>query len=326
MRNWMGAFFKTLIKRLVMVAVILMPSLVLFLPAIWQFKSAVLNIPCIYIIAILLVIFVKKRKLCSLFVLTIGFMLPYPILAFLFPDDGVIFVYMALIFYILPFMVITFIMASASSFLRHIEQIEQLKKEDLNEDCEKESGEPDNIAKNQEIEALEKSYARKWKIGIIAVISIAAVALCTYYVIEGRFETVLVSRPNKYIYDYQEYYYKTEEKTYHALFGDSYYTKIYFIPGKKDALLVKIKEDVNNEVKKIVEENSDIFYKYEIDDFIRVYLYKNAGNIDEVKFHELKEYMGLNISSKIEFYRQIKDYENRGYSQSLIQVIENEIQ
>ena len=316
-------------KTLVFIGIMLLPSLTLFPPMIFRFGLSAWTVPYIYISAIFIIIFVGLYKPCNLFALPFGFMLFYLILLLLLKNENGLIIQIAFVFYILPFAVITFIMAIASSLSNHTERVEQLKQpkqEELGESSEKESDELDNIAKNQEIEALEKSYARKWKIGIITVISIAVVALCTYLFTEVLFETAVISGYNSCLSDYEEYYYKAEGKYSKGWFGEggNVNVKLYFMPGKKKAMLSKIKEDVNDELQRFVEENSDIFYKYEINDngdFIAPILYSKIklSSTDRTR-------ASIAMSGRIILYNQVKNKRNFEYRGKKIIFVEDEIQ
>ena len=111
-----------------------------------------------------------------------------------------------------------------------------------------------------------------------------------------------------YVERYRDYYYMAVYKpnTMPAPFGNS--SKIIYIKiGQKEKMLKKIKEDVINYLAKLIEEYSDIYYKYEIsDDFKQVRIYKIKKNIDATKNYDSK-LESISLSDLIGLYHNIKE-------------------
>jgi hypothetical protein len=134
----------------------------------------------------------------------------------------------------------------------------------------------------------------------------------------------------RYVNDYKEFY--LYKKDYEPFFSFNFGTgglgkgyKVWFLPGQKQKLLEKIKEDVNTELKNIVANNRDIIKNYEIsDDFkkIYVYYYKDAYNyeLNRESAHRIYELASKlsdgTVRRKVELYHEF--IHGSGYSMSQI--------
>ena len=88
--------------------------------------------------------------------------------------------------------------------------------------------------------------------------------------------------------DYNEFYFY--KKDYEPLLdfgfpgsGSGKGFKIWFLPGQKNKLLKKMRDDINSDLTKIIADNSDSLKDYEIsDDYKKIYIYyfKEPGELD----------------------------------------------
>ena len=110
--------------------------------------------------------------------------------------------------------------------------------------------------------------------------------------------------------------------------GTNSQTVIYFFPGQKSALMKRLKKDVEDELKMLVEANPDYFYKYSIsEDFRKIRLYRYKG----IPSAPWKTPVGANgtinsstIRNKIYLYFEIKakDY---GSMSDVLGVVEGDM-
>ena len=83
-------------------------------------------------------------------------------------------------------------------------------------------------------------------------------------------------------------------------------------------MLERIKEDVDSDLKSIIEEHNDIFYKYEIsDDFKLVYLYETPNGSGKSVFFDLRPGTLSRIKSLIALYHSIKEGRTVGIHQAV---------
>jgi len=124
----------------------------------------------------------------------------------------------------------------------------------------------------------------------------------------------VAGRCAKYLNDYDGFYLHKSDRNMRPFLdfgtgGASGY-QIWFLPGQKGKLLRKIKTDINNELTKIMENNTDVLSGYEISNNFKnifIYYYKNAnlGNI----------FSGEAMESRVELYHEIKNgYGNSSWS------------
>ncbi|MCL2013632.1 MAG: hypothetical protein FWG69_01445 [Oscillospiraceae bacterium] len=106
--------------------------------------------------------------------------------------------------------------------------------------------------------------------------------------------------------------------------GYNYRTIVYFFPGQKSALIKRLKKDVEDEVKKVVEAAPNYFYKYEIsEDFRKVYFYKHKGAVwQNNKIDALAKGSSEYISDRISLYIVLKNYNHP--SGGVYDIIEDE--
>jgi hypothetical protein len=143
-------------------------------------------------------------------------------------------------------------------------------------------------------------------IGVGAII--LALLFCLYWNVL-RFERVrIIGAKMNYVEEYKDYYYKSELKSVKTIItGSAIVEYIYFLRGQKDKMMEKIKDDVTNELEKLIEENGDIFYKYDIsDDFKQVRIYEVSDDIDINRRRALGPEVNNRISSLIALYHDIK--------------------
>ena len=145
---------------------------------------------------------------------------------------------------------------------------------------------------------------------VLVGIGVIVLALLFYaYWTNWRFEKVtIIGRKMNYIEGYKDYYYKSERKRVKSFIARSVVVEdIYFLPGQKERMLEKIKEDVMGDVEKVMEEYSDILYKYEVsDDFTRVQFYRVSRDIDESKLSGKSSGIGHRIQSLMGLYHRIQ--------------------
>ena len=166
----------------------------------------------------------------------------------------------------------------------------------------------------------EKKKMKKAKKITLIILSIVLVLLIGGLIISNLGVRI---GGNSQIDDYSEFYfYKKDYKPLISFnFGTGYggpRYKIWFLPGQKEKLLKKIKEDVNVELTEVVAKNNDIFRNYEIsEDFKKIYLYYYAYELDI-----LEDEHGLlsDLSISLEEYSYISDLSSRIYSSEKIQL------
>ena len=112
--------------------------------------------------------------------------------------------------------------------------------------------------------------------------------------------------------DYDEFYlYKKASGRPFLDFGEGHRTtyRIWFSPGQKEKMLNKIKEDVNNELEQIKNNNSNIIKDYSIsDDFTAVDVYYFDDTAETYYFNDMKVYSDpdwAQIHSRISLYHEI---------------------
>ena len=138
----------------------------------------------------------------------------------------------------------------------------------------------------------------------IGVLVAVMVGLLYGYWTEWRFERIKVYNAIQYIDEYEENYYKVKFKLERGWFGSSGVKIIYFLPGQKEKMMSKIKEDVINYLEEIIEKHGDIFYKYEVsDDFKQVLVYETS--CDNKHMHN--DILDGQISSLVWLYHDIKN-------------------
>ena len=141
-------------------------------------------------------------------------------------------------------------------------------------------------------------------VSIIIVIFILAIFSFIYFWTELRVDIPAV----EYIDDYRDYYFTTRFVKRRALFGYVDRQIIYFLPGQKGKMLKKIKEDVINELERLITKHGDIFYKYEIsDDFKQVRIYESSGDIDVQQRDELDRIILRRVLSLTGLYHCVKN-------------------
>jgi|GEM_PF-3674362 len=109
--------------------------------------------------------------------------------------------------------------------------------------------------------------------------------------------------------NYKEYYYKTEieYKSGFLTNGKEPVRIIYFLPGQRNRMMKKIKEDVIYLLDELIEKYSDIYYNYEIsNDFKQVLIYETYNTAYQDPYHDKFEETCGNIVSLIGLYQNIK--------------------
>lgn len=164
----------------------------------------------------------------------------------------------------------------------------------------------------------------KTKKGILISIGVV-ILLITLYIAGWPIERVTVTGGKmNYIDEYQNYYFMSMYMKGLFQFGDGtiWIREVYFLPGQKEKILEKLKQDVNNYLEKLIEEHGDTYYKYEIsDDFRTVRIYEASGYIDrsydlgpKVRDYDLGSEVSTRIESLIGLYHNIKEGQSAGFS------------
>ena len=160
------------------------------------------------------------------------------------------------------------------------------------------------------------------KFGIIVILVVIMAFVLIYSVgIE------IGGRSRIYIDDYNEFYlYKTNiSRDFMGFPGmQTQRYKIWLLPGQKNKLLNKIKEDVNIELSRIAEDNKDIIKGYEIsDDFKKVYIYfcDNLQSADNS--YSMYRTLTEKIEYRVELYFQIENgYGNTDFDGGIINYVQ----
>lgn len=151
-----------------------------------------------------------------------------------------------------------------------------------------------------------KKPSKKIMIGISVTVTVLVTLFCVYWT-QCRVD-ILASTKIKYLDDYRDYYFYTKVQTGMGFMQNISRQIIYFKPGLKEAMLEKIKEDVSGILETLVEQHSDIFYKYEIsDDFTIVNLYVASSYYDEHRLSDVESEAISRISSLMPLYHEVKE-------------------
>ena len=171
-----------------------------------------------------------------------------------------------------------------------------------------------------------KVKTKVWIIISIAIFIFILSLLFHAYWTTWRFDRIRIrgASANLCLNRYRLYYYKAEwEKRWIELnfgTGSVQYVYVYFLPGQRDKLLEKIKDDIISGLDTLIEEHSDHYYKYEIrDDFKQASLYKNFYASDKNSLN--KPDLGL-LSKQFSLYNAVKEGQSVGMSGSIILEIE----
>ena len=173
-----------------------------------------------------------------------------------------------------------------------------------------------------------KVKTKMW-LGIVIVIVVLSLLVYEYWT-NWRFDRIRITgvTANLCLNRYRLYYYKAErEKRWIELnfgTGSVQYVYVYFLPGQRDRLLEKLKDDIISGLDTLIEEHSDLYYKYEIhDDFKRASIYKtlefSEGNSLNNPLHT--EVGGL-LSDQFSLYNAVRAGHNTGFSEPIILEIE----
>jgi hypothetical protein len=139
----------------------------------------------------------------------------------------------------------------------------------------------------------------------LLIVSIIGILIC---VLISSLGVIVGGRSMQYVDDYDEYYiYKKDYKPFISFnFGEGGFSgyKIWFLPGRKNKLLKKIKEDVHTELANVVTNNSDIIKSYEVsDDFKKITIYYCKGAM-EGRGNKFDEF-AVRVATKVELYHQL---------------------
>lgn len=138
-------------------------------------------------------------------------------------------------------------------------------------------------------------------------------------------EVIVAGRCLKYVNNYNQFYSSKKETVIKGFMnsgpGSAY--KIYLLPDKKVELLNKIKEDVNLELKNLIDSNKNVLKAYKIsDDFrkVSIYYYKDAPYYD-IQYQAQQN----TIAPEIEFYAEIANgYFNTSFKEEIVTFIETD--
>ena len=117
--------------------------------------------------------------------------------------------------------------------------------------------------------------------------------------------------------EYQGYYIKAVWRRGWFTLGTgwSWTLDIYFLPGQKTRMINKIKEDIFNDLETLVEENGDIFYKYDLsNDFRGIRIYIASGDVDGDRLYDIRRDMGGKLGTLLELHYTISDGQLGGFS------------
>ena len=144
----------------------------------------------------------------------------------------------------------------------------------------------------------------------IIIIGIILALLFFGYWTSWRFERVniLANTSVRYLNDYQDYFHRTEVVFRRTLVGTTASRQIiYFSRGQRNRMLERIKEDVKYELASLIEEHSDIFYRYEIsDDFTHIRIYETPGGIGRSGFFDLRPSVIMRMHSLVGLYHSVR--------------------
>jgi hypothetical protein len=119
---------------------------------------------------------------------------------------------------------------------------------------------------------------RKMRIAFITIFSLIAILFLTRVIV---FDCVTISQyDNDIMEEYKGYYLsaKNVKPLVDFSMGEGNYgkTKVWFLFGQKRALMVKLQQDVIGELDNVINNNNDLFQKYEIsDDFKTIKVFIN---------------------------------------------------
>ena len=151
------------------------------------------------------------------------------------------------------------------------------------------------------------AWTKKKKI-ILGLCIIVFVILGYVYWTQWRIERISIPT-NRFFEEYSDYFYRTRRVVGRTLVGTTAHSQIiYFKPGQRRQMIERVRQDIINELEKLITEHSDIFYRYEIDDdFRRVRIYEVQG-LDRVASSRrtLGPDVNQRISSLIVLYHNIR--------------------
>ncbi len=123
------------------------------------------------------------------------------------------------------------------------------------------------------------------KITKIILISILIVILLLLLIYTAVFDVMTITgRGKEYIRNYKEYIFHIKTRRAFIDFGEGSNTtyRVWFLPGQKEKVLSKIKEDIIQELDTKINENKDLLKEYKIsDDFGKIYIYYYPQNISK---------------------------------------------
>jgi hypothetical protein len=149
----------------------------------------------------------------------------------------------------------------------------------------------------------KKKSSKKTKITAIVLIFL------TFFFTYRSFWRLDISAASWLLDDYHEYYFLQKTVWRNALFSGYVPRQIvYIIPGQREALCEKIKEDIYVALDLLMEERSDMFDSYEFsDDFRSVTLFVRSGYTGDYDLNEIDRETYTYITFMIPLYHDIKD-------------------
>ena len=112
---------------------------------------------------------------------------------------------------------------------------------------------------------------------IIIILIISAISFFIYYYFTEMRIEIGYTRGVRFLDDYSDYFDRTVliRRTF---IGTASIQVIHFRPGQRRLMLERIREDIKDSLKALIEEHGDVFYRYEISDDIRhVRIYETQG-------------------------------------------------
>ena len=168
---------------------------------------------------------------------------------------------------------------------------------------------------------------KKRLIIIACVCAIALLATHIVYGLDWRVERVrVIGRSQNIVEDYEDYYLRANTKRIQnwIMGGTNTVTDIYFLPRQRARMTERIREDIINELEILVNDHSNIFYRYEIsDDFRQARIYEATSPIDGLKQIGTRNDVSIKIGTLIELYNTIKEGQTARFQDRTVVFVEH---
>jgi hypothetical protein len=130
-----------------------------------------------------------------------------------------------------------------------------------------------------------------------------------------------ISTVSELLENYHEYYFFMREKPARGLTSSYFRQIVYIIPGQREAMYEKIKEDIYAALDLLMEERSDMFDRYEFsDDFRSVTLFVRSGYTGDYDLNWVDQETDTYITLMIPLYHKIKDNYAGGFHEIILYV------